>query len=276
MALAQTSHATLILDYNFNQTGTTVTNGGSAGAGANLTFQNSSFVATDLHGAPGSGVSGLFGDRAFDNSASTGMGNAGTGGRGVTSGPISVLSGLDSMTIAGWFNVSTVIGGNARLLDSLGSGLGFNLYASGAGILSLQVDGAVATSSASYGATGSWVFFAVTYDGTLTSNNAKFYVGTTNTAVSLVNTATLNQGELGTSGVAVGVGNAAQTTNRPVDGLMDNIQLYGEATGSGGVLSLSELDAVRLSAVPEPGSLTLAGFSLLGIVLAWRRRKVDA
>ncbi len=264
--------AALILDYNFNQTGTTATNNGTAGAAANLSLQNSSGTATDLHGASGSGVSGLAGDRAFDNSASTGMGSAGTGGRAVTA-PVSLLNGLTSMTLAGWFNVPTAIGGNARLMDNLGTNLGFNLYASGSGILSLQVNAGAATSTASYGATGSWVFFAVTYDGTLSSNNALFYVGSTASAVSLVKTATLNQGALGTSGVNFGAGNMQNGFARPVDGLMDNIQLYGANSGSGGVLTSSQLEVIRAVAIPEPSSLALIGLSLAGIAFAHRRRQ---
>src|SRR3990167_3976532 len=71
--LAQTA----ILEYKFDETGTTAPSTGSDATA--VTLRNSAGVATDLHSADGLGVSGVTGDRAFDNTASTSMG--GSGGR---------------------------------------------------------------------------------------------------------------------------------------------------------------------------------------------------
>jgi len=55
-----------IISINFNQAGTTATNAGSLGGNYNVTLRNNAGTATDLHSADGTGVSGLAGDRAFD------------------------------------------------------------------------------------------------------------------------------------------------------------------------------------------------------------------
>src|SRR5215212_8870733 len=68
---------TPIFEYRFNEVGNLAASTGSDHTP--VTFRNSSFV-TDLHSAAGLGVSSLPTDRAFDNTASTAMGGAGTGG----------------------------------------------------------------------------------------------------------------------------------------------------------------------------------------------------
>lgn len=108
----------------------------------------------------------------------------------------------------------------------------------------------------------------MTYDGTVASNNVKFYVGGTNNSVSLVSTHTLNSGTLGinTASLAMGGGPA-----RPLDALIDNIRIDGVTSGAGGVLTLSQLETVRLAAVPEPSTLALLA---LGLACAgWFRRQ---
>jgi|SRR3989339_1059130 len=77
--LAQTVQAqTAILEYKFDETNTTAPSTGSDVTA--VTLRNTNGDATDLHSADGLGVSsGLTGDRAFNNTASTDMG--GDGGR---------------------------------------------------------------------------------------------------------------------------------------------------------------------------------------------------
>jgi hypothetical protein len=267
---------TLLLEYEFNDSGTTTTSTGSLPTVA--TMVNSGTTPTDLHGAAGSGVSGQSWDLAFNNTASTGMGSAGTGG-GVSVGDLDAVDGLSSFTLQGWFNSSTAIGGVARLFEkNAGAGTsGFVLRAdTTAGQLVLQVDNIAVTSSAAFGATNEWTFFAVSYDGTLTTNNVNFYLGDTTDAVSLVGTYTLNSGVVNANSVPIVLGNNTSLTGftniRPYDGYLDNMRVYGETTGAGGVLTLSQLEAVRAAdLVPEPTvSMLLIGAGLVTVV--FRRR----
>lgn len=271
-----------ILQYGFNDTGTT-----SASTGSDTTsveFQNSSYVATDLHGGPGSGVSGAAGDFSFNNTASTGMGAAGIGGR-ANGGDIDAIDSLSSVTIQLWYKTSeTGSWGSARLLEKT---QGLNA------LLSLQVGGdgtnpditfvlgtpTVGFASASTGSldskfgAGSWVFFAVTYDGTLTTNNVEFYAGTTSSTVESLGTFTVNNGPLGPNTGAFQIGNDGY--NRPWDGEFDNLRIFGATSGNGGVLNQSQLEALRsVDVVPEPTSMALvilAGTVLLPVLRRSRR-----
>lgn len=276
--------ATPLLEFSFNETGSTASSSGSASASAVL--WNSSYSPTDLHGASGSGVSGGPGDRAFDNSASTGMGNAGTGGM-LYVGDLDAVDGLKSFTLQGWFKSSVAINGVARLFDkNSGSGnAGFQLRSTAtAGQLLLQVNSASVTSSAAYGATNEWVFFAVTFDGTSTTDNVKFYVGSQASEVSLVTTASIGATMANPNAATLVVGNSSwllpsgpQVNNRPFDGVMDNFRIYGALSGAGGMLSLSELEGIRLNDVtpiPEPSSaIALAGLAGLSLAVCSRRRR---
>lgn len=253
-AFAQTP----IIEYTFNNTSsTTLTSSGSTAASATLT------------GTFGSGVSGQAGDYAFDNSASTGMGNLGTGGS-VQLGS-NVTTGLTSFTLQGWFKSGTALSNAARLIDGFNTVTtsGLQLRADAAtNSLVLGVDGQSATSAASYGTTNSWVFFAATYDSV--ANAVKFYIGDTTTSVTQVGSTLsfgINPGAVDAPANNIAIGNLPGTNSRPYDGLLDDIRLFGTTSGSSGALSLSELETIRSldAAVPEPASFAL--MTMGGVVL---------
>lgn len=269
---------TPLLEFLFNDSGTTTSSTGSATLVG--TMRNSAGTAADLHGIAGSGVSGSSGDLAFNNSASTAMGSAGVGGR-VSAGTTSISTGLTSFTVTGWFKSDTVLSGGANLISNFvggASGTGFRVRAadSPAGVLLLGVNGTeVSSSIVSWNATGEWVFFAVSYDGTATSANVRFYVGDTDTSVTLKSTQTLNMGSVSASSADFTLGNLAGQIIRPYDGLLDSFRLFGATSGTGGVLSLSQLEEVRfadVTAIPEPSSIAvfLGASVLMGTAL--RRR----
>ncbi|RRJ98053.1 LamG domain-containing protein [Opitutaceae bacterium TAV4] len=280
---------TPLLEYLFEETGTTATNTGSLGSSANLTFYNSSGAATDLHSAAGSGVGGQ--GIAFDNTASTGSGSAGTGGRAETAdASVSTnLGALKSFTIAGWFKVDTTTtfgGGQTRLLTvfteppAAETAAGISLYGSDAGRLTLRVNGTGFTSATAkpyYNTSsldGQWVFFAVTYDGNQSSNNVKFYLGTETIKLTDAHTTgSIAAGSVVSSGTALTLGNNIGGSGRPFDALFDDIRLYGSTTDNSGVLSLGELETLRAGAIPEPSTVALLASSLLFVVaMAIRQR----
>lgn len=270
--------AAAVLVYNFNDAvnnTTTVSTGTQAGT---LTFQNSAAVATNLHGAAGSGASGSLGDLAFDNTASTGMGNAGTGGRAVDSpngnaastALNTAIAASKVLTISGWYKSSTTPGGNARLVE-FGDGVSNSMYVlfdgSNANQMRLGVNGVNANSIAdtSYTQTNKWIFFAVSYNG---ANGAtSFYKGDATTPVSLVSSTTLAGGNpVAFSYLNIGNGLAGSGgTTRPFDGYLDNFRFDDT------LLNTSALETVRQGAVPEPAALSLAG--LAGVALLTRRRR---
>lgn len=258
---------TPILEFKFNEANpTTATSSGSNTATGVVT------------GAYATGVSGA-GDYAFDNNASNGMGTLATNGGGVQLG--TALGGWKSFTLQGWINSNASpaeqLNNAARLIDgfSTANSAGFQLRAdaaanNNAGAMVLTVDGASVTSAAGYAATNQWVFFAVTYD--VASHTANFYVGDTATSVSQLGTGlTLNIGTgvttTKTTGSNIAIGNLSGGTNRPYDGLMDDVRIFGSTIDSSGALSLAQLESFRaldVQAVPEP---TAAALMILGGVL---------
>jgi hypothetical protein len=264
-----------LLEYRFNDTGTT-----SASTGFNpapLTLRSFGGAATDLH-APNLGVGGA-GDTAFDNRASANS----FGGWAEQSGDLDAFDGLLSFTITGWFKTdgTTGINNDQQLINN-----GWSLRAQGndPGNLDLQVIGAGGAADAQsggafnvpgpYSQTQEWVFFAVTYDGGLTSNNVKFYQGSQTSGSTLVATRSLNVGASTNGSDTLYIGNYG-SGDRAFDGLLDDIRLYGSKTNSAGVLTPLDLEVIRqidVANVPEPGCLGALGAGLLCIGARRRRR----
>ena len=73
----------------------------------------------------------------------------------------------------------------------------------------------------------------------------------------------------------LGVGNGA-AQSRAFAGLLDDMRIFGSTTDSTGVLSLSQLEQLRLSDVPEPSTwitpLLAAGLLVIGGVRRRYRR----
>jgi MYXO-CTERM domain-containing protein len=243
---------------------------------------NISGTAADRRSADGTGPSGLAGDRAFDNTESTQMGSAGGNNFGrAQQGDLAAIDALKSFTLQGWINPQQTPGGSARILSTSNAGFEFGVGGS-SDKLRLSINSSLSSSgplldssvNSNYGAVGQWTFFACTYDGTLTSNNVKFYVGTTSQGVSLVSTGTLNAGTTPDDSSGLAIGNftsPAANQGRTYDGLIDNIRVFGSQTDNTGVLTLSELESVRVADVPEPSSVGLALMGLAGL-LSRRRR----
>lgn len=272
-----------ILEYQFNETGTSAASSGSAALSATLKDVNS--ANADLHSPDATGISGLSGDRAFDNTGATGMGTSGVGGR-AEAATGSALDSLSSFTVQGWFKTSvTGSVSGARLMEKnqntnanlslqyhrgpTGGGLSLTL-----GTPTQSANTAFSVNIATLGLLDEWVFFAVTYDGTKTSENVVFYSGTTTEEVSMIGTAlTLNGGSLGTNTGSLEIGNL-NGNYRPFAGLIDNFRIYGETSGSSGALTALELESLRFAdAIPEGSSLAMIG---MGSVIAYglmRRRR---
>ena len=260
-----------ILEFTFNETGV---NAFSTGSETNAAiFLVGSSTVRDLHSADTRGVSGLPGDRAFDNSISSGMGSAGSGGRATISDTDGV-DGLLSLTLQGWFEAEGAgLTDLARLISKQSSATGFLLLGTG-GNLSLEINNVGTTSTGvHYADAGIWVFFAVTYDGTASANNVRFYKGTRTNVVTLVETRTLNQGRALENSGAITIGNANSDGSlmRPFDGWLDNFRVFGNSINSSGALSLQQLEFLRskdVQNVSDPIALSISRNGI-AIDLVW-------
>lgn len=293
-------HATPIVQFNFNETGTTAASTGSVtGISATMYTYTSSLVATDLHTAAGTGVAGdlvgspLFGiDRAFNASAGIALNTTTT-----------ALSGLQSWTVSGWYKPTASLVPGSAFFQTPGDN-GFT--SDGLAVRAADMDdlrvGVVGTSSPTvptavnkFDPIGTWVFFAVTYDGTQTSSNVKVYEGFRSGAeavgalgagalapATLVSTLTANAGTpLASIGFSLGA--RLNSTNyiavmgiiQSMPAIFDDFRVDGATSDSSGALSQSAIEAYRASdvaLVPEPGAgmLSCAGVILL---LGVRRRR---
>jgi hypothetical protein len=248
-----------ILELKFDETGFDAPSTGLNTNAARLLVDAA--VSRDLHSANGKGVSGRPGDRAFDNSISSGMGNKGDGGRATIVADVDAADDLLSLTLQGWFRAEGAgITDLARLITKQAGNTGFLLLGTG-GNLDLEINNVGTTSTgARYADAGEWVFFAVTYDGTATSGNVRFYRGSRNNIVILLETRTLNQGRALANSESITVGNSNGTFTRPFDGWLDNVRVFGSKLNSSGALTLRQLEWLRnkdVQNLSEPVALSV-------------------
>jgi len=273
-----------MLVYNFNGTNSSTASNAGSLSGATLTYHNASNTVGNMYSGAGTGVSGNANDNALDNTSASGMGTIGNSMAGASTTSRSVSIGtLGSFTIAGWYNASTTPGSNAKLFElSQDSSHFVTLYTESSTRIALSINGTSTNSfsTAGYSGTGSWIFFAASYNGTSSTNNLRFYIGDANPTSSLVlsGTRSLASGEVALTGaIGVGVGNGYYNNgaaNRPFDGLMDDVSFYGAGTGSAaGALSMSQINDLRLAAIPEPGTAMLLMGGLAFTILRLRRRQ---
>lgn len=265
-----------LLEFNFNGTGTTEISTGSNEATGG--FFNSAKAAADLHSADGTGLSGLSGDRAFDNTASNQMGGtSGAPGSGGLFRIDNAHGALSAFTISGWYKSDAEFGNNARLttgsinIDAPGNrGLRLDITGIGAVEVLRSATGNV------YNQAGTWTFFAISYEAGVNGqdNVVNFYAGASDKNVSLVTTlviASTDNNVVAASNLILGNNGSY---NRPFDGLMDNFRLWDS------VLDLDDLKLVRSAdmqnspLIPEASTYALmAGFVALSATLILGRRK---
>jgi hypothetical protein len=280
---AATAQPVPILEYRFSETGTTAFSSGSTAATLNLRDGNNQ--PRDLH-IPNNGVSGS-GDTSFLLDA-TGIGPPGQGG--VAFAPnVSAISGLTSFTLQGWYktpNSSAAFGNHARLYQIDSMVLGAPIGSTGTMRLDVTDAGgsgaSAAASDAVFTATATWMFFAVTFDGTAaTGNNLNYYSGTTGSAVT-----SAGSSRVGAAGTAFGpqfsgsglllMGDNGAVGTVPAAGFFDDMRVFGSTSDSSGVLSQSQLEGFRVGdvvGVPEPGTLALTALAGLTIILRRRGRR---
>lgn len=239
---------TPLLEYLFDETGVSAP---SSGQKPDLLWlKDASGQDSDLHTDGAWGVSGKPHDRAFNNSASTGMGSLGVGGVALTKSE--VMGDLESFTITGWFNAAKVTPrGGARLVDNSRDARGFALNALGNGTFGLYVNSteAFAVSVPAYNIANEWIFFAVTYNAAATGAEVIFYKGKFTDMVTKVGgEIPYEKGRVTANPGMFSVGNVNRgTNNRPFDGYLDNIRIYGSSSGAEGALTLEQLEVIRLN-----------------------------
>lgn len=186
------------------------------------------------------GVTGQDGDHAYDLSGTAGMGVG--NGKFAYTRDLDSIDGLLSFTLTGCFktDVGETLGKNVELFKTKK----LKLTSVNNGHLKLFVDSeleldSVTSSKADWNNVNSWTHFAVSYDGTRSVRNVKFYKATINSAVILSSTETLDR-----KSVNIGGAQRLYISNqfRPFDGYLDNMRIYGSKIDSSGALTTAQLE----------------------------------
>lgn len=264
------SHGALLMDYTFDGSGTTVANGGTLGSAADLATFNATNQPTDLRTADGTGVGGIGKAIKFVNTPNT------AGPYGYTSGPVS-LNIVSGFTISGWLDMSSWTSASSVFRGRNGNA-GMNLLILDNDRLQLEIGSGSASTNvrSDLGAYGGavdegWMFFAITWDG----STVTFYRGDDEigSSLSVVGSIAYSAAVADNTTTAFALGNL-RTSNadkdRPLNGLMDDFHIYNN------FLDASQVNDVRLSAVPEPGQVSLLILGLTGCMLIARKRRQTA
>lgn len=202
----------------------------------------------------------------------------------VLAGDVDKVDGLGSFTLTTWLNLQADPTGSAKRLlakqaSSTFSGFNWSIHnaTSTSGSLdasnfrmAMFIGGSTAFafgySDASTGADNEWRFLAVSYDGA--SGETKYYTGSpTDSVTQLGSTLTIGAGAVTANSALLGVGytDAAPGSDTSVPGYQDDIRVYDN------LLSLAELDTVRLAVVPEPSALVLLASGAIALWAGWRK-----
>jgi hypothetical protein len=302
---------TPILEYTLNTAdnttglpaGAAVTNTGSAGVPGNLTMFNAGNpgTSTNLFSIDGGGVSGVLGDRSYNNTASTAMGNQGTvyaapnrGPRATNDADNGILNGKTALTVTGWVKteagqtwrgLAQVWAGDAGQFMNIRSGDG---NAGNAGKIEFDfrtgtntASALVRSNAANWNLDNQWMFFAVTWDGGTGAVSMHYIDGLNqvqSSGTTYVSSAALGIGPIQDTSQTAGspaatyglaIGNQAGYALRPFDGWLDNIRVFDSVLDTSDLQFVVNSDMQNL-AVPEPGSALLF---LLGCVLAAAHRQ---
>jgi len=167
--------------------------------------------------------------------------------------PLEALEGLRSFTVLGWAKATSLTmgsGGNRIAFNLNYNRAGFDLVCLKDGRLRLAVnqwpDRVSNDSSSGRIAVGRWVFFAVTYDGTRSQDNVRWYFGDADTPAALDRTTTHAAGPTGTGSGTLTIGNYNETihrhgTDRQFRGSLRGIRIFGSRIGPAGALPLQAI-----------------------------------
>ncbi len=182
---------------------------------------------------------------------------------GANSKPLRSLEGLKSLTTCGWHrpvSLDTGKGGNRIAFNLNYNRAGFDLVHHRDGRLRLAVnewpDQVRNDSSPGKLGVGRWIFFAVSYDGTKSSNNVRWYFGDPKTPAVADRTTSYGAGPTGTGSGLLTIGNYNPTihrhgTDRQFRGQLHAVRIFGSRTGTDGALSLETLRTIQTRAVPN-------------------------
>ncbi len=270
-AISIPSYGALVVHYTFDEASGPAINQGTAGAAANGTFNG---AATRSNNTP----SGL--GYSLDT-------NGGSASDYLTAGDVEAIDAIGGkFTLVAWINLQADPSDGDGIITkgTHGNGFSWQIEKPSTGTISAQnfrldihVDygGSLFSADITSGDIDKWLFVAVSYNYQWVPSpdptvHVYHYLGDMTTPVALIGSATHttmdapngNDGDL-----RVGSSTRAADARSP-DALIDDVRIYNE------ILTLEQLEAIRLSMVPEPTAIGLAGIGCTGLALRRRRAVV--
>ncbi|HOX02128.1 MAG TPA: hypothetical protein P5555_07040 [Candidatus Paceibacterota bacterium] len=226
------AHADLVLRYDFDEeSGDAVDSG--ATPPANGTFVGEAVRINDTPSGTGYALDVVGSDNAVNNYVSAGN-------------PDKLNDLGNTITLTWWMNLKALPAQSDRVVEKLSSSAGFGVRFSAPGATTTTVAlGVNTTSGAAASPTISsldtWIFCAVTYDGSKTSQNAQWFMGSQTSPVSVSSLATYNRGPINNTTNAFRVGSTpASSSDRTPPAWFDDVRVYNA------VLPMAAIEQIRI------------------------------
>ena len=263
-----------ILRWSFDESSSGTSPAGDTGATAPAASGTFSGAATRTGNTPGN----------FSAGALNVTGNAAAGNHVASSGDVNKTDALSAMTVTGWINfqgaptqLDEIVrdapivptdagqgGWSVGILD--GDEPGFSASNFSLTFSKANATGSVINEGGIYStaldADNKWLFFAATFD--TSTGLMQLYTGGPTTPVTFNRSGLSAAGPIADNLRELYVGGYPASSDRTPNAFLDDIRVYGS------VLSTTDLNAVRLSNVPEP---TAAAALLAAAAIATARRR---
>ena len=236
--VAQTTHATLLLQYNFDEASGNAFDSSATGIAADASLFNLAARTTNTPSGTGKALDvtpgGSFSNYVY---AVTGTNK------------LNVV--LTNLTLTTWINLQGMITNGDRIMGNIngtapGSGFDFafnSTVAPTAAILTFRKNstGGGSPATATVNLTNKWVFLAVVYNGA----NVSYYTGTVASAVAQLGTSVVLTGNINASTNNFQVGaTPATAADRTPPAWFDDVRVYDTA------LTSAQLEAIRQTVLP--------------------------
>ncbi len=264
-AFSTSSFGSLLVHYTFDEPSGPAINHGTLGASADGSFNGAATRSSNTPNGQGYSLNT----------------NGGAPGDYVTAGtPPEVAAIGNQFTLVAWINLQAdpSDGDGIISIGSHGSGFSWQIEKASTGNISAKefrmdihanYGGSLYSNDITVGDIDKWLFVAVTYKWNpwpTSRLDVVHYLGDLDTPVAEWGTGTHSSlGGVRSSNTDLRVGaTTRQTYWDGPDAFIDDVRIYNEA------LTLEQIEAIRLSVVPEPTSMALAGISCALLV---RRRR---
>lgn len=156
------------------------------------------------------------------------------------------LNNLSTITLTWWMNLKVLPAQADRVVEKLAStggfGARFGTPSGGAVPIALGINStSTGVNSPPISDLNTWIFCAVTYDGTRTTGNAQWFIGSPSVTVSSPGPLTYNRGVIANTTNALRVGSTqASTADRTPQAWYDDVRVYNT------VLTAQEIEQIRI------------------------------